>query len=107
MINLPKSATVVEVGPRDGLQSLDKWVETDNKVAMIDRLSEAGFPVIEVTSFAHPRVVPMLRDAEEEVFLGIAEKIQEFGWSIVVYFEAADLEELEPFSETTARYHRG
>ncbi len=33
----------------------------------------------------------------KEVFLGIAEKIQEFGWSIVVYFEAADLEELEPF----------
>ncbi|MYF89613.1 MAG: amidohydrolase family protein [Boseongicola sp. SB0676_bin_33] len=33
----------------------------------------------------------------KEVFLGIAEKIQEFSWSIVVYFEAADLEELEPF----------
>ena len=33
----------------------------------------------------------------KEVFIGIAEKIQEFGWSIVVYFEAADLEELEPF----------
>lgn len=33
----------------------------------------------------------------KEVFLGIAEKIQPFGWSIVVYFEAADLEELEPF----------
>ncbi|MYH59493.1 MAG: amidohydrolase family protein [Boseongicola sp. SB0675_bin_26] len=33
----------------------------------------------------------------KEVFVGIAEKIQEFRWSIVVYFEAADLEELEPF----------
>ncbi|MEJ6707278.1 MAG: amidohydrolase family protein [Amylibacter sp.] len=33
----------------------------------------------------------------KEVFIGIAEKIQQFGWSIVVYFEAADLEELEPF----------
>ncbi|MDE0212103.1 MAG: amidohydrolase family protein [Boseongicola sp.] len=33
----------------------------------------------------------------KEVFIGIAEKIQEFRWSIVVYFEAADLEELEPF----------
>ena len=32
-----------------------------------------------------------------EVFIGIADKIQEFGWSIVVYFEAADLEGLEPF----------
>lgn len=67
MLSLPKSATVVEVGPRDGLQSLDKWIETDRKIAMIDRLSATGFPVIEVTSFAHPRVVPMLRDAEEVV----------------------------------------
>jgi 2-pyrone-4,6-dicarboxylate lactonase len=33
----------------------------------------------------------------KEVFIGIAEKIQQFGWSIVVYFEAADLEELTPF----------
>ena len=33
----------------------------------------------------------------KEAFIAIAEKIQEFGWSIVVYFEASDLEELEPF----------
>jgi hydroxymethylglutaryl-CoA lyase len=65
MLSVPEHVTVVEVGPRDGLQSLDHWVETDAKVAIVDRLSEAGFPVIEVTSFAHPRVVPMLTDAEE------------------------------------------
>ena len=65
MLTLPKAVTVVEVGPRDGLQSLDHWIETDDKIAMVDRLSDAGFPVIEVTSFTHPRVVPMLRDAEE------------------------------------------
>jgi hydroxymethylglutaryl-CoA lyase len=47
------------------LQSLGHWVDTDHKVAMIDCLSDAGFPVIEVTSFAHPNVVPMLIDAEE------------------------------------------
>lgn len=67
MLSFPEKVTVVEVGPRDGLQSLGKWIDTDRKVAMIDRLSAAGFPVIEVTSFAHPRVVPMLRDAEEVV----------------------------------------
>jgi hydroxymethylglutaryl-CoA lyase len=67
MLALPETATVIEVGPRDGLQSLDHWIDTDRKVAMIDRLSDAGFPVIEVTSFAHPRVVPMLTDAEEVV----------------------------------------
>jgi hydroxymethylglutaryl-CoA lyase len=32
---------------------------------MVDRLSEVGFPVIEVTNFAHPRVIPHLKDAEE------------------------------------------
>lgn len=64
MLDLPKRATVVEVGPRDGLQSLDRWIPTDRKVAMVDRLSAAGFAVIEVTGFAHPRVIPHLRDAE-------------------------------------------
>lgn len=65
MFSLPASAKVVEVAPRDGLQSLPRWVDTDLKVQMIDLLSEAGFPVIEVTSFAHPKVIPMLTDAEE------------------------------------------
>ena len=65
MLFLPPRVTVVEVGPRDGLQSLDHWIETDTKVAIIDRLSEAEFPVIEVTSFAHPKVVPNLVDAPE------------------------------------------
>ena len=64
MLNLPRRVTVVEVGPRDGLQSLRQWVPTSRKVAMIDRLSAAGFPVIEATSFAHPRAVPNLRDAD-------------------------------------------
>ena len=65
MLNLPGRITVSEVGPRDGLQSLDKWIETDTKVAMIDRLSGAGFPVIEVTGFARASVIPNLKDAEE------------------------------------------
>jgi hydroxymethylglutaryl-CoA lyase len=64
-MNIPQRMRVVEVGPRDGLQSLPKWIETDVKVRMVDRLSDAGFPVIEVTSFASPKVVPNLRDAEE------------------------------------------
>jgi hydroxymethylglutaryl-CoA lyase len=65
MLDLPACTTVVEVAPRDGLQSFHRWVETDTKVAMVDRLSKVGFPVIEVTNFAHPRVIPHLRDAEE------------------------------------------
>lgn len=65
MLNLPDRVTVAEVGPRDGLQSLPTWVDTGTKVRMIDRLSEIGMPVIEIASFAHPRVVPNMRDAEE------------------------------------------
>ncbi|MFN3745535.1 MAG: hypothetical protein ACK4TL_12590 [Hyphomicrobiaceae bacterium] len=64
MLTLPARTTVVEVAPRDGLQSFHRWVDTDTKVAMVNRLSEVGFPVIEVTNFAHPRVIPHLRDAE-------------------------------------------
>lgn len=64
MLSLPDKVQVVEVGPRDGLQSLDKWIDTDTKVAMINRLSQSGLPVIEVTSFVHPKVVPNLVDAE-------------------------------------------
>ena len=55
---------VVEVGPRDGLQSLQHHIETGHKRAMIERLLDAGLTQIEVTSFAHPRVVPRLADAE-------------------------------------------
>jgi hydroxymethylglutaryl-CoA lyase len=65
MINWPKSAMVVEVGPRDGLQSFPRWVDTDVKVRMIDALSMAGLPVIEAVSFASPKFVPHLRDAED------------------------------------------
>ncbi|MEI2414997.1 hydroxymethylglutaryl-CoA lyase [Orrella sp. JC864] len=65
MLKLPQSIKVVEVGPRDGLQSLPKWIDTDTKVWMVDRLSALGLPVIEVASFAHPKVVPNMRDAEE------------------------------------------
>lgn len=65
MLNLPDQITISEVGPRDGLQSLDKWIDTETKIAMVDRLSRAGFPVIEVTGFARNTVIPNLKDAEE------------------------------------------
>ena len=64
-LKLPDSIVVAEVGPRDGLQSFPRWIDTDIKVAIIDRLSDLGLPIIEVSSFAHPKVVPHLRDAEE------------------------------------------
>jgi hydroxymethylglutaryl-CoA lyase len=67
---LPSAVTIVEVGPRDGLQNEDETVPTDVKIDFIDRLSRTGVPVVETTSFVHPRWVPQLADAEE-VMAGI------------------------------------
>ena len=64
-LTLPKRIVVAEVGPRDGLQSFPRWIDTDVKVAMIDRLSDLGLPVIEASNFSHPKVIPHLHDAEE------------------------------------------
>jgi hydroxymethylglutaryl-CoA lyase len=65
MMHWPARIAVVEVAPRDGLQSFHRWVDTQTKIAMIDRLSELGFPVIEAGSFSHPNAVPLLRDGED------------------------------------------
>jgi isopropylmalate/homocitrate/citramalate synthase len=61
---LPRKVTVVEVGPRDGLQNERAEIATDTKVAFIDALSDAGLPVIEATSFVSPRSIPQLADAD-------------------------------------------
>lgn len=64
-MSLPASVTIVEVGPRDGLQNEPGVVPTDVKVAFIERLAAAGLPVVEATSFVHPDWVPQLADAAE------------------------------------------
>lgn len=55
---------VQEVAPRDGLQIEPTWVETADKIALIDRLSTAGFTRIEAGSFVSPKAIPALRDGE-------------------------------------------
>jgi hydroxymethylglutaryl-CoA lyase len=64
-MKLPARVTICEVGPRDGFQIEPEFIPTNRKVEVVDLLSEAGLPKIEVTSFVHPRAVPQLRDAEE------------------------------------------
>jgi hydroxymethylglutaryl-CoA lyase len=54
-----------EVVTRDGFQIEPGFVPTDDKVALVDALSQCGFAKIEVTSFTSPKAIPMLRDAEE------------------------------------------
>ncbi len=62
---LPDRVTIVEVGPRDGLQAEKVTVPTGEKVEFIARLVAAGHTVIEATSFVSPDAVPQLADAEE------------------------------------------
>jgi isopropylmalate/homocitrate/citramalate synthase len=62
---VPKSVTIVEVAPRDGLQNESRLVPTPSKVAFIEALAEAGCPVVEATSFVNPKAVPQLADADE------------------------------------------
>ena len=54
-----------DVVARDGFQIEPSFIPTDDKVALIDALSQCGFAKIEVTSFTSPKAIPMLRDAEE------------------------------------------
>jgi hydroxymethylglutaryl-CoA lyase len=65
--------TIVEVGPRDGLQNEATAVPTDEKVAFIDALSAAGLRVVEATAFVSPKAIPQLADGEE-VFRRIAKR---------------------------------
>jgi hydroxymethylglutaryl-CoA lyase len=61
----PARVTVVEVGPRDGLQNEAAIVPTAAKVRFIEMLAAAGLPVVEATSFVHPAAVPQLADADQ------------------------------------------
>ncbi|MCB5291023.1 hydroxymethylglutaryl-CoA lyase [Arthrobacter sp. SO3] len=63
--NLPSSIRLVEVGLRDGLQSVTETIRTEDKVELIHLLIDAGVREIEAVSFAHPKVLPQLADAEE------------------------------------------
>ncbi|MEP6656315.1 MAG: hydroxymethylglutaryl-CoA lyase [Betaproteobacteria bacterium] len=63
--SLPQRVRLVEVGPRDGLQNEKAIVPTEVKVELIDRLTRAGLPAIEATSFVSPKWVPQMGDAAE------------------------------------------
>lgn len=64
-MRLPERVTLCEVGTRDGFQIEPAFIPTEVKVEVVDLLSAAGLPRIEVTSFVHPKAVPQLRDAEQ------------------------------------------
>ena len=72
-MNIPKKVKMVEVGPRDGLQNEAQSVTAAVKIELIDRLADAGLPVIEATAFVSPKWVPQMAD-NAEVMAGIRRK---------------------------------
>ena len=64
---MSKKVRLVEVGPRDGLQNEPEIVSTADKIAMIEKMYEAGLRRFEVASFVHPKRVPQMADAEEVI----------------------------------------
>jgi hydroxymethylglutaryl-CoA lyase len=71
--DLPQRVKIVEVGPRDGLQNEKETIAADIKIALVDRLTQAGFPNIEAASFVSPKWVPQMATGAE-VMAGIPRK---------------------------------
>src|SRR3954469_6093002 len=71
--SLPKKVKIVEVGPRDGLQNEQQTIAADIKIALIDRLTQAGFANIEAASFVSPKWVPQMATSTQ-VMAGIARR---------------------------------
>ena len=70
---LPKKVTLVDVGPRDGLQNEAQPVPTTAKIELIHRLQDAGLPAVQATAFVSPKWVPQMAD-NAEVMAGIQRK---------------------------------
>ncbi len=70
-VKYPGTVKIVEVGPRDGLQNEKQFVPTEIKVNLVNKLTNAGLKVVEVTSFVSPKWVPQMADAAE-VLSGIS-----------------------------------
>ncbi|WP_301109472.1 hydroxymethylglutaryl-CoA lyase [Sporosarcina sp.] len=79
MFSLPKNVTLIEVGPRDGLQNEKNNISTDSKLAYIHALQKAGIKEMELTSFVSPKWVPQMADADE-----IVRKAKKYGRQIVL-----------------------
>lgn len=70
-LSWPARVTIVEVGPRDGLQNEPARVPTTEKIAFIHALAQSGLTQIEAGSFVHPKQIPQLADTDE-VFAGLS-----------------------------------
>jgi isopropylmalate/homocitrate/citramalate synthase len=106
-----RRVTVVEVGPRDGLQNEAAVVATEDKVAFIDALSASGLAVVEATAFVSPKAIPQLADGAE-VFRRIA-KAPGVRYPVLVpnekgldRAEAAGVREIAVFTAASETFNR-
>ncbi len=72
-MRIPAQVSLVEVGPRDGLQNERALITTADKIAFVDRLTAAGCATIEVSAFVSPKWVPQMADARD-VLAGITRR---------------------------------
>jgi len=66
-VNIPEAIRIVEVGPRDGFQSIRPWIPTERKAAVVNMLLSAGLDSVEAVSFVSPKAVEQMKDASEVV----------------------------------------
>ena len=81
-MNTPKRIYFNEVATRDGFQNEPSFIPTNDKIALVDALSDCGYAKIEVTSFTSPKAIPMLRDAEE--VMGRIHRVPGVEYSVLV-----------------------
>lgn len=92
-MDYPQNVTIIEVGPRDGLQNESSFVSSKHKIELINLLSESGLQYIEVTSFVSAKAIPQLAD-HNEVFRAI-DKVPSIHYSALVPNEHGMLKALE------------
>jgi hydroxymethylglutaryl-CoA lyase len=82
MTDVPSSARIREVGPRDGFQNEPEVIPTDAKLRLIGMLARSGLRRLEVTSFVRADVIPQLADAEE--VLSRVERVDGVAYSVLI-----------------------
>ncbi|KTD56377.1 hydroxymethylglutaryl-CoA lyase [Legionella santicrucis] len=92
-MDYPQHITIIEVGPRDGLQNEAAFVSSKHKIELVNLLSESGLRYIEVTSFVSAKAIPQLAD-HNEVFRAI-DKAPSIHYSALVPNEHGMLKALE------------
>src|SRR6056297_329056 len=78
-----REVKIIEVAPRDGFQIIEKFIETEKKLKIIDMLINSGIQKMQVTSFVNPKAVPQMKDAREVVKKSI-EKHPDFEFTALV-----------------------